>query len=90
MQNSCGVAEWLSWCLPGIAGTIAITFYTAGCSKLASQSITTIVRHWVGFQLIHKLKILLLMMCFDIQANISDLFSLFFQLVILLDFFSNI
>ena len=29
-------------------------------------------------------------MCFDIQANDSDLFSLFFQLLILFDFFSNI
>ena len=41
--------------LPGIAGTIAITFYTAGCFKLALQPITTIVRCWVGFWPIHKL-----------------------------------
>ena len=43
--------------LPGVAGTIAIASYTASCLKLASSSqpITTVVRCWVGFQLIHKL-----------------------------------
>ena len=49
MQMAVGWQNGYPGVLPGIASTIAITFYTAGCFKLALQSITTIVRCWVGF-----------------------------------------